>query len=43
MDSINDQRMALIPVGRFCRTEEVAATTLLFAENGYINGKVFLR
>lgn len=33
--------MASIPVGRFCRTEEVAATTLLFAENGYITGKVF--
>jgi len=36
------QRMAMIPVGRFCRTEEVAATTLLFLENGYITGKIFL-
>jgi hypothetical protein len=33
--------MAMIPVGRFCRTEEVAATTLLFAENGYITGKIY--
>jgi len=34
--------MGAIPVGRFCRTEEVAATTLLFLENGYITGKVYL-
>jgi len=33
--------MATIPVERFCRTEEVAATTLLFAENGYITGKIY--
>jgi len=39
----NGQRKAQIPVGRFCRTEEVAATTLLMVENGYITGKIYLR